>query len=117
MGRDWRTDIAATGGISFIVGIWLIVSPVVLDYGTGDAAWNPIVCGALVALLTLGLQLGRATPRWPSVGVMVVAAWLYVSGYLLASSALASWNAWAAGALLFFLSAVGLAAREWRQPA
>ena len=117
MSRDWRPDVAATSGLTFILGLWLVLTPVVLDYGPGDAAWNPFVCGALVALLALSQTLGRAIPRWPSAAIMAVAAWFYISGFWLAESALASWNSWSAGALIFFLATVGLAARVGRRTA
>jgi hypothetical protein len=45
--------------LNVIAGIWLIISPFVLGYGSGDAYWNPIVFGAIVAVVALA-RLGGA---------------------------------------------------------
>jgi hypothetical protein len=43
--RRWRREIVRASGLNMLVGVWLVVSPSVLDYRPEDSAWNPVVCG------------------------------------------------------------------------
>lgn len=108
--RDWRQDVVGADGIVALLGMWLVASPFVLGYGSGDATWNPIVCGAAAAVLAIGQTTRRVRSIVPGLILMGIGAWLFVSGFWLADSSQASWNAWGAGTLLFFLSTVGAAA-------
>jgi hypothetical protein len=98
-----RAYLTATGLIAAL-GLWLIVSAIALNYGPGDATWTPIVSGTLIfaaAVAGLAGMLSRTASAW---AVAAVAVWLFASGFWLAESFEASWNAWAGGALAFFLA-------------
>lgn len=100
------------GGIAVLLGAWLIASPFVLDYGTGDAAWSPILCGAAAIALALVQTLGRVRSSTPGWFLMAIGVWLIASSFLLADSSTASWNALGAGVLLFFLASVSVSVTE-----
>lgn len=110
--RDWRQDVVSVDGIAVVLGLWLVISPVVLDYGTGDAVWPPIVCGAIAAALMLSQAVRRVRSSTPGLVLMALGVFLFVSGLWLADSWQASWNGWSAGALMFFLGAVSAAATQ-----
>ena len=111
--RDWRRSAAGAGWLSLLVGVWLVVSPFVLDYGDDDASWNPVLVGFIVVLLALRRITGfrSALPGWLEVGAGV---WLAASGFLLAESGDAEVNAWVTGVVVVFLGLSSLAASESR---
>jgi hypothetical protein len=113
---DGRREYLAAEGLIILLGVWLMLSPFVLDYGSGDAKWNPIVCGILIlAVSAAGLadRLPRDAAAWTVMGISV---WLFLSGFWLADSGEASWNAFAGAALGFFL-AIAAAAASTEEPA
>ena len=113
--RDWRQDVVGVSGIVIILGVWLVISPLVLGYRTGDATWNPIICGVIAAAVALGQTIGRVRSSTPGLILMAIGLWLLASGFWLADSSEASWNARGAGALMFFLGSVSVAATQPRR--
>jgi hypothetical protein len=110
--RDWRQDIVGVAGIVILLGAWLFASPFVLGYGTDDATWSPVVCGAVAIILVLGQTVRRVSSSIPGWILMAIGVWLFASGFWLADSSQASWNAWGAGALMFFLGSASVAATQ-----
>ncbi len=45
------TEARSLAGINFILGIWLIISPWILTYFTGQAKWNQFATGIAIAVL------------------------------------------------------------------
>jgi hypothetical protein len=107
---DWRRGFLASNGLLVLLGLWLLASPFVLSYGTGDEKWLPAVGGTLIAIAGV-LALAEVVPRlaaaWGAIGVAVC---LFVGGLVLADSATASWNAAVGGALVVFLAIAAAAA-------
>lgn len=113
---DRRRAYLTAMGLIAVLGAWLVASAFVLNYGSEDAAWNPIVSGALIlaaAVAGLAGVVSRTASAW---AVAAVAVWLFASGFWLAESVEATWNAWAGAALAFFLAiAAGAAGSEPRE--
>jgi hypothetical protein len=107
-----RDEAMGASGLNVIAGIWLIISPFVLGYGGGDAYWNPIVFGAIVAVVALARLGGAYRATWLAWLNMAIGVWLFVSGFWLASTARASWNEWILGVIVFVLGAWSAAASE-----
>lgn len=112
---DWRQGYVAADGLIVLLGLWLLISPLVIDYGSDDAAWNPIVCGALMIAAAVGGLVGVLSRTAAVVAVLGIAVWLFASGFWLADSVGASWNAWAGGAVAAFLAIAAAAAVTSRQ--
>lgn len=110
--RDWRQDVAGVDAIVVVLGLWLIASPFALGYGTDDATWSPAVSGAVAIMLAVGQTIRRARSATPGWILMVIGVWLFASGFWLADSSQASWNALGAGTLMFFLGSVSVAATQ-----
>jgi hypothetical protein len=109
--RDWRGAVAAAGILSLAAGVWLIVSPLVLDYVAGDSKLIPMIAGAIVAFLALvRMALWRA--EWLSVINILVGVFLVASGFWFAESPAASWNAWLLGAAVVVLALLSIDATE-----
>jgi hypothetical protein len=107
-----RSEAMSASGLNVIAGIWLIISPFVLAYSSGDAYWNPIVFGAIVAVVSLARLGGAYRARWLARLNMAIGAWLFISGFWLASTARASWNEWILGVIVFVLGGWSAAAGE-----
>lgn len=108
--RDWRQDVVGVSGIVALLGLWLVLSPLILDYGAGDATWNPVVCGVAAIVLALSQPIRATRSATPGLLLIAIGAWLFASGFWLADSSQASWNAVGAGTLMFFLGTVSAAA-------
>lgn len=108
--RGWRQDVVGVSGIVILLGLWLVVSPVVLGYGSADATWNPVACGVAAIVLALGQAVSRVRSAALGWVLMAVGVWLFASGFWLAETSGASWNARGAGTLMFFLGSVTAAA-------
>jgi SPW repeat len=109
--RDARGGATAAGLLTLFVGGWLIASPFVLGYVAGDSRLNPMIVGALVAFLALTrLSAWRVSSlSWVNVAA---GAWLFASGFWLAESSAASWNAWIFGLAVIVLALVTIDAGE-----
>ena len=88
------------------------MSPFALDYVAGDSRWNPVVCGALVAFLALMRVMGAYRAAWLAWISVALGAWLFASGFWLAESLAASWNAWLLGLFVIVLALLGIDATE-----
>jgi hypothetical protein len=111
---DWRSEVAGASGLNIIAGIWLIISPWVLGFQSGDSYWNPIVFGAIVGVLALIKGAGAYEESWLSWINALIGIWLFVSGWWLASSGQAQWNDWILGVVVFVLAVVSATASESR---
>ena len=109
---DPRDEVIGASSLNVIAGIWLIISPFVLGYGGGDAYWNPIVFGAIVAVVALARLGGAYRATWLAWLNMAIGVWLFISGFWLASTPRASWNEWILGVIVFVLGAWSAAAGE-----
>ena len=107
-----RSEIVRAGFANVVLGLWLVASPFVLGYASGDPRWHDAVAGALIAV-TAVTRL-RVRPRiaglaWVNV---VIGAWVFAAAFWLAESAIASWNEAIVGALVAVLAAVAGSATE-----
>ncbi|HEU5363562.1 MAG TPA: SPW repeat protein [Gaiellaceae bacterium] len=103
--RGPMDDTAAAAALNVLAGIWLIISPFVLGYTGADATWNPIVFGAIVAVLALARLAGGVRAAGVSWINMAIGVWLFISAFWLASSSQASWNVGILGVIVFVLGA------------
>lgn len=109
--RDWRTGVTVAGLLSLMAGAWLIASPFVLDYVAGDSHLNPIIAGAIVAFIAL-IRVGAWGAEWLSMINVAVGVWLFGSGFWLATSPSATWNAWLLGLAVIVLALLSIDATE-----
>jgi len=109
--RDWRGGVTAACILSLAAGIWLIVSPLVLDYVAGDSRLIPMIAGVIVAVLAL-VRMATWRAEWLSLITALVGGGLFASGFWFAESPSASWNAWLLGVAVVVLALLSIDATE-----
>jgi hypothetical protein len=109
--RDWRGHVAAACLLDLGVAAWLIASPFVLAYVAGDSRVNPILCGAAVAGIAL-VRMSALRAEWLSAVQLAIGAWLFGSGFWLAQTPAATWNAWFLGLAVIVLALLSIDATE-----
>jgi hypothetical protein len=109
---DWRREVIGWSGLNVLAGIWLIISPFVLNYSGKDATWNPIVFGAIVGVLALARAAGAFRASALSALNMAIGVWLFISAWWLADTARAAWNVGILGVVVFVLGALSASATE-----
>jgi hypothetical protein len=85
-------DIRSIAGISFLLGIWLVVSPWVFGYISTSARWNQVLCGAGIMLFSL---IRYISPRqtWANWTNALLGLWLLIAPFALGYMETATyWN-------------------------
>ena len=101
-----RAEVRAAGTANLAIGLWLLVSPLVLDYGAGDPRVHDALAGAAIAVLAVTrLTTGWWSPALSWVNVLI-GFWLVAAAFWLAESAAAAWNEAASGAVVAALASV-----------
>jgi hypothetical protein len=109
---DWRSEVVGASGLNIIAGIWLIISPWVLGFNSGDSYWNPIICGIIVGVIGLIRAGGAYRASELSWINALVGVWLFISAWWLASSNQAIWNDLVLGVIVFVLALISATASE-----
>ena len=87
--------------INAALGIWLMTSPSVLEFG-GAAKTNSVICGALAASLAI-IAIWEVTRglRWLN---LLIGAWLLIAPWILGFGSEAIINSFVVGILMVILS-------------
>jgi hypothetical protein len=115
-GAARRDDIRFAAGLLVLAGIWLIIAPFVLGYGSGDPYWNDIVFGAIVGVLGL-LRLALPAQAWTGPVSMLIGAWIFAAAFWLDNTSTAAWNDVILGVIVFVLGAIASSTWRGRRPA
>ena len=105
-GPSRREQIATVAGLNALAGIWLIIAPFVIGYGSGDPRWNDIVFGALIAVVGAARSLFALRQAWLSWLNMLFGAWVFAAAFWLDDTARAMWNDIIVGAIVFLLGLI-----------
>jgi hypothetical protein len=83
--RDYAAQARTASGINVLLGIWLIISPWMFDYGGRPAVVNSVVVGALISLMAGYRLASLRNSAGLSVLNLVLALWTiaapWVCGY------------------------------------
>lgn len=60
-----RASTRVLSWVNVVLGIWLVFSPFILDYGMGSVVWNDVIVGILLAVLA---SWGASRPKPAAVG-------------------------------------------------
>ncbi len=107
--RVTRDNVLDAATLDLVAGVWLAISPWVLAYTATDARWNPIIFGAIVALLALVRIAMPARAGGLSAISAAIGVWMFIAGFWLADSVQAAWNDWMLGIIVFALAMISLA--------
>jgi hypothetical protein len=105
-----RERAKTASALNALAGIWLVISPWVLDYVSADHRWNPVVFGGILTLLALARAYAGVEADWIAGVNMAIGAWLLGSAFWLTDSARATWNVGIVGTIVFLLAAYSLMA-------
>lgn len=111
---DWKEEVVGASGLNVLAGSWLVLSPFAIGYESGDARWNPVVSGAIVALIGIVRAGGAYRQAWLSWLNAAVGVWLFFSAFWLAESGTASWNSGIMGVAVFLLASWAASATQER---
>ena len=99
-------------GITFLLGVWLVIAPWVLGYsGQDNAVWNQVGVGAAIAIVALA-RVNAPDPWAPLSWVNVVlGGWLIVAPFVLEYNATSNtdpiyWNDIIVGAAILLLALI-----------
>jgi hypothetical protein len=108
----WRDESLGTALVTTVAGIWLIFSPEALGYGSGDATWNPVVCGVLIVVFSIGRIIRPGIARGLGLILFVIGAGLVVSAFILDAPPSGQLNQAGFGGIVALLSLIGIAGAQ-----
>ena len=87
LGSDDSFGSGVASAVTFLAGVWLVISPFVLDLGVagGEAGvyWNDVAIGIVIGLLALVRAMAPREVPWFSVVNVVLGVWLIVTPWVL----------------------------------
>jgi SPW repeat len=95
--------------VNWVLGLWLFVSPAVLQFATIEHAWNAYLVATGIALITAAALAGFKP--WLEWIALALGGWLVASPWLVgfSTSTAATWNAVVIGGLVVLFAAWALA--------
>lgn len=94
--------------VGFLAGLWLIISPFILNYrGTTSAMNNDVTVGVIVAVLSLiTIIWARQTASWLSWIIAIAGIWEIAAAFVLGYTGItvALWNSVILGVIILILS-------------
>jgi hypothetical protein len=108
----WRQELLGAEFTILLVSAWLIVSPLVIDYGEGQDAWVPVAGGAIAAALAIFRITGGWLNRPLGVLTVFVGVALLVSSPWVEAPVAGQWNQGLVGAIVIVLALIGLAGTQ-----
>lgn len=81
MEQTENTAVKWLGGLSVIIGLWLVIAPFSLGIASTSTYWNAIIVGAIAVVLG-AYQYSRPTLSWPSWVSFLAGVWLIISPYI-----------------------------------
>jgi hypothetical protein len=99
MDENELTNQSHSGWVNVLLGIWVIVSPFVLQYTAPRVIWSNVVAGVIVLIVAL-VRTGVRQPGWSWINVLL-AIWIIISPFVLGFlSAPEMWNNIALGIII-----------------
>jgi hypothetical protein len=91
-------------GIVFLAGVWLIISPFILSYGSGAVTWNQVIFGVIIAILGI-IRYNALSAVWASWLSALAGLWMITAPFDIASATgAARWSSTIAGLVTLLLS-------------
>lgn len=109
---------SAASAVTFLAGVWLVLSPFVLDYAPAaqgfGAYWNDLVVGSAIAMLALVRAVSPRNVPWFSVVNVALGTWLVFAPMVLdyaegVNTTRATLNDMIVGALVVIMAALSAA--------
>lgn len=82
MDRDDSRQTKILSGVNFLLGAWLVLSPIILNYNSAAARWTQMTFGAFILILA-GLRFLVPKLEWASWFVGLCGLWLIIAPFLM----------------------------------
>ncbi len=99
-----RTQSTTASIINIILGVWLIISPLVIIFPNSGQATNAVIVGIIVAVLSLIRAFTPETTAGLNWINIVLGAWLIISPFLFGSNISVLWSDIVSGILVIVFS-------------
>lgn len=101
---DDSSDVRSIAGVNFLLGIWLAISPWILNYSSGAATWNQFAFGiAVIVFSAIRYLAPRAS--WASWLNGLSGIWMIIAPFILSySRSVSYWNEIIVGIVLAVLA-------------
>jgi hypothetical protein len=76
--------------VNILLGIWVLISPLVLAIHSSKGVWSNVITGAVVGILAL-VRWSMHQPGWSWLN-LILGVWLFISPFVLFLSSAAMWN-------------------------
>ncbi|HEU5005277.1 MAG TPA: SPW repeat protein [Candidatus Saccharimonadales bacterium] len=99
--EEARSSIQSMALVNLVLGVWLAISPWILNYST--SVWNQVIFGIAVVVLSLVRLLAPAR-QWSSFFSGLCGVWLIIAPFIVGyHEAAAYWNGIVAGIIVAWL--------------
>ena len=96
-----------TGGLTIVAALWLVFSPLWINYTSTGNVWAQVIIGIIVGILAL-VKLSMPDMAWPSALNFLAGIWFVVAPWILTSTPAVKWNQVVLGLIVAALAAVEL---------
>ena len=97
-------QVRTLSGLNVLAGIWLIIAPFVLHYGSSGNTWQEVVFGIIVGVLGI-VRWAAPNLTWPSWTNLVIGIWLIIAPWVIpGTTAAARWNEAIVGIIVAILA-------------
>lgn len=87
-----RESVRGLSSINFLIGVWLIISPYILNYTTSGAKTNQVIFGIVVLILS-GIRFLAPRATWSSFLNGLAGLWLIIAPFIINyDRSVAYWN-------------------------
>jgi hypothetical protein len=75
--------------ITVLLGVWILISPVVLGFAPGQTAvmWNSWFIGVVMLIVSAGRAVAEVPKLWQEAATLVLGLWLVISPWMLGFAA------------------------------
>lgn len=92
MDQEDRAEVRTLSGLNFILGVWLVISPYILNYNGSAAKWNQTIFGIVILVLAAARYLA---PRFEMASWItgLSGLWMIIAPFILDyNGAVSYWN-------------------------
>lgn len=99
-----RESVRGLSSINFLIGVWMIISPYILNYTSGAAKTNQVIFGIIVLILS-AIRFLAPRAAWSSFLNGLVGLWLIIAPFILSyNRTVAYWNEIVFGVLIALIA-------------
>lgn len=99
-----RTHVRTPLNIEMLVGIWLVISPFLLNNINNEALWSFLITGAVILIAALTSRNDDRPSVWPARITLLAGIWLLIAPMIVPYTSTATWNGLISGIIVVGMS-------------